>query len=239
MRQKLRLLDAYCGVGGASRGYQTVGFHVTGVDIVPQPNYIGDVFVQGDAVDFIRSHGHDFDAIHASPPCQAACSLTKGTNRNLERGYPQLISATRGVLVDTGRPWVIENVVGAPVRRDLLLCGEMFDLGVIRHRLFETSWWSLMQPHHRRHRGRVSGMNHGQWFVGPYMQVYGNGGGKGTIAQWQAAMGIDWTDVRREIAEAIPPVYAEYVGAFLVDTVHLSDTKRRTSSATDLRASQG
>ena len=94
MRQKLRLLDAYCGVGGASRGYQTVGFHVTGVDIVPQPNYIGDVFVQGDAVDFIRSHGHDFDAIHASPPCQAACSLTKGTNRNLERGYPQPVSYT-------------------------------------------------------------------------------------------------------------------------------------------------
>jgi len=204
------------------------GFHVTGVDIVPQPNYIGDVFIQGDAVDFILSHGHEFDVIHASPPCQSACLLTRGTHRDAGRSYPQLIPVTRDALTDTGRPWVIENVVGAPMRTDLMLCGEMFGLGVIRHRLFEASRCSPVQPRHLRHRGRVAGWRHGVKYSGPYVAVYGHGGGgkDNTVVAWQTAMGIDWTDVRREIAEAIPPVYAEYVGAFLADIVYLANPEK-------------
>lgn len=211
------LLDAYCCSGGATRGYQDAGFHVVGVDVVDQPDYCGDEFVRADAVEFITEHGHEFDAIHASPPCQAASTLTQGTNRG--RVYPQLIPPTRTALQSTGRPWVMENVAGAPLRRDLTLCGEMFDLAVIRHRLFELGGWTMPQPAHRPHRGRVAGMRHGRWYQGPYFAVYGAGGGKGTVAQWQDAMGIDWTTNRRALAEAIPPAYTRHIGTHL--TTHL------------------
>lgn len=214
-----RLLDAFCCAGGATRGYQLAGFRVTGVDIAAQPDYCGDAFHRGDAVEFIARHGHEFDVIHASPPCQASSALTKGTNKG--RCYPQLIPATRTALLATGRPWVIENVAGAPIRKDLMLCGEMFGLGVLRHRFFELAAdLTVAQPTHPRHRGRVAGMRHGQWFTGPYFAVYGNGGGKGTVPQWQQAMGIDWTSDRRAIAEAIPPAYTRHIGdAFLAGEV--------------------
>jgi len=114
------------------------------------------------------------------------------------------------------QPTIIENVQGSDLRRDLTLCGEMFGLGVIRHRYFEVTGFEVTQPQHRKHRGRVAGYRHGEWFDGPYFAVYGDGGGKGTVAQWQQAMGIDWTDVRKEIAEAIPPSYAEFVGRQLM-----------------------
>ncbi|MEU7743224.1 DNA cytosine methyltransferase [Nonomuraea sp. NPDC049158] len=212
--RRWRLLDLFGGVGGAARGYQQAGFHVTGVDIQPQPRYAGDVFHQGDALDFVREHGHRFDVIHASPPCQAGCTLTAGTNQG--RTYPQLIPAVRAALQASGRPYVIENVAGAPVRKDLRLCGEMFSLRVIRHRFFELGRLHVPQPEHLPHRGRVAGMRHGRWYEGPYFAIYGQGGGKGSIAQWQHAMGIVWTDVRKEIAEAIPPAYSRYIGEHLL-----------------------
>ena len=203
-----RVLDACCGAGGAAMGYHRAGFDVVGVDIAPQPNY-PFTFVQGDAVAFVRDHGHEFDLIHASWPCQHHTALTKGTNRG--RTYPDLIPAGRAAMLATGRPFVIENVPGSTVRRDLTLCGEMFGLDVIRHRYFETEGFTLDQPAHLPHRGRVAGMRHGAWYSGPYFAVYGEGGGKGTVPQWQTAMGIDWTDVRREIAEAIPPAYTQHI----------------------------
>jgi DNA (cytosine-5)-methyltransferase 1 len=208
------LLDAFCGVGGATKGYQRNGWRVFGVDIAAQPDYCGNDFYQGDAVAFIAENGHRFAAIHGSPPCQAGCTLTSGTNAGRE--YPQLIPATREAMIGTGRPWVIENVPGAPIRRDLMLCGDMFPgLSVIRHRYFESPlYWKFVQPKHWRHRGRVAGMRHGEWHQGPYFAVYGDGGGKGSVAQWRQAMGIDWTWNRRSIAEAIPPAYSEYVGKF-------------------------
>ncbi|GGK90168.1 hypothetical protein Ppa06_58280 [Planomonospora parontospora subsp. parontospora] len=224
---KPRLLDACCGVGGATRGYQMAGWHVTGVDINPQPRYIGDAFVQADAITYIREHGHTYDAIHASPPCLASTALIKGTNKGRE--YPQLIPATREALQETGRPWVMENVVGAPLRRDLLLCGEMFSLGVLRHRVFELSPPDLVGPvEHPKHRGRVSGIRHGRWYRGPYVAVYGKGGGKGTVAQWQDAMDIHWPATRREIAQAIPPAYTHLIGRALL--AHLGmDTEQEVS----------
>jgi DNA (cytosine-5)-methyltransferase 1 len=212
------LLDAFCGVGGATKGYQRAGFRVLGVDIDSQPDYCGDDFVQGDAVSFIRGCGSWFAAIHASPPCQAACTLTKGTN--IGREYPQLIPATRDALKSTGKPWVIENVPGAPLRRDLTLCGDMFPgLAVIRHRYFELFDVEVPQPAHTKHRGRVSGMRHGVWYVGPYVQAYGKGGGKPALPALQSGMGIDWTASRHSITEAIPPAYSEYIGKFLLEGV--------------------
>ncbi|MFF7250047.1 DNA methylase [Embleya sp. NPDC008237] len=220
---KPRLLDLCCCAGGAARGYQMAGYHVTGVDIAPQPNYVGDVFVQADAIEYARAHAHEYDLIHASPPCQDACTLTKGTNRG--RTYPRLIEPTREVLLASGRPAVIENVPGAALRRDLMLCGEMFGLAVIRHRYFEILGAVVPQPEHLPHRGRVAGYRHGTWHKGPYFAVYGDGGGKGSIAQWQDAMGIHWTSVRKEIAEAIPPVYTHWIARALRSTATVPDDR--------------
>ena len=208
-----KLLDLFCGAGGASVGYFDAGFDVVGVDINPQPNYPFD-FVQADALEYVKEHRHEFDVIHASPPCQASTTLTSGTNKG--RVYPQLIPATRELLKSTGLPYVIENVQGSDVRRDLTLCGETFGLGVLRHRYFEVSGFDVVQPEHKPHRGRVTGWNHGKYHDGPYFAVYGEGGGKGTVAQWQQAMGIDWTSDRKELAEAIPPAYTEHIGLQLI-----------------------
>jgi hypothetical protein len=102
------------------------------------------------------------------------------------------------------------------IRKDVTLCGEMFGLGVIRHRHFEVSGFTVEQPTHVPHRGRVRGWRHGQYFDGPYVAVYGDGGGKGSVPEWQAAMGIDWIPDRAVLAEAIPPAYAEFIGQQLL-----------------------
>ena len=199
-------------------GYSRAGFDVTGVDIAFQFNYPFE-FVQADALEYVKAHGHEYDAIHASPPCQGYTALA-AVHGN---AWPKLIEPVRDLLDATGLPYVIENVQGSPVRRDMTLCGEMFGLGVIRHRYFELGGWSGAAPAHKPHRGRVAGMRHGEWFTGPYFAVYGDGGGKGTVVQWQAAMDIAWTDVRHEIAEAVPPAYTEFIGRQLLD--HLGMTK--------------
>jgi len=206
---KPRLLDLFSGAGGAAMGYHRAGFEVVGVDINPQPHYPFE-FHQADALEFDLA---GFDAIHASPPCQASSALTKGTNRG--RSYPQLIPGIRERLAEVNVPTIIENVQGAAIRPDVTLCGEMFGLGVIRHRYFEMSH-PVSQPPHIKHRGRVSGWRHGKFYPGPYVAVYGDGGGKGSVEQWQQAMGIDWTDNRKSIAEAIPPAYTEYIGTQLI-----------------------
>lgn len=193
---------------------------MTGVDINPQPNYVGDDFHQGDAIEFIAAHGHEFDAIHASPPCQASSALTKGTNRLTKaHNHTDLIAATRDALSLTGRPYVIENVQGSKVRRDLTLCGEMFGLDVIRHRYFELGDWKMEPPAHVPHRGRVQGWRHGVYYDGPYLAIYGDGGGKGSVAEWQDALGIHWTTDRRELAEALPPIFTEFIGAELMEWI--------------------
>lgn len=178
-----RLLAAFCGVGGCTAGYKAAGFHVTGVDIAPQPRYCGDEFVQGDAIEFIRNHGHEFDLIHAGPPCQFDCTLSAGTNAVLRNSYPDLLEPTREALRSTGQPYVIEQPPGRATRRmrvDVKLCGEMFALRVLRHRNFELGGWSARQPKHEAHRGALLGYNHGKLFTaengGWYYQVYGDGG---------------------------------------------------------------
>jgi hypothetical protein len=206
-----KLLDLFSCAGGAGYGYRQAGFHVTGVDIAPQPEYAGDAFVHGDALEYLAAHGHEYDVIHASPPCQASSALTKGTNKG--RHHVNLIPHTRELLGRFDCPTIMENVQGSDLRRDLVLCGEMFGLGVLRHRYFELSGVDVAQPEHIKHRGRVAGWRHGVFHDGPYFAVYGDGGGKGSIAQWQQAMGIHWTSSRRHLAEAIPPAYTAYIAA--------------------------
>jgi DNA (cytosine-5)-methyltransferase 1 len=194
-------------------GYHRAGFDVVGVDITPRPRYPFR-FIQGDALDSMREMCQDVHLVHSSPPCQAHTALTKGTNSG--RQYIDLIPQMRELCEWYGVDWIMENVPSAPLRQDIVLCGEMFGLGVIRHRVFETGGWGwdgpMRQPTHARHRGPVRGWRHGVWRDGPYIAAYDKGGGKGTVAEMQAAMDITWTDVHGELTEAIPPAYTEYLG---------------------------
>ncbi|SDY71715.1 DNA (cytosine-5)-methyltransferase 1 [Saccharopolyspora shandongensis] len=205
-RRRPRLLDLYSCAGGAGMGYHRAGFDVVGVDIAPQPRYPFE-FHQADALEFLAAHGHEFDAIHASPPCQAF------TNAQRIRGndHPDLIAPTRDLLIATGRPWVIENVEGAPLHNPVMLCGAMFpQLKVYRHRLFETNF-PLSAPAHPEHVARLTKMGRPPR-PGEFMHVVGNFSG---VQAARDAMGIDWM-TRDTLREAIPPVFTEYIGAALL-----------------------
>lgn len=212
---KPRLLDLFCCAGGATRGYQLAGFYVVGVDIKPQPHYVGDEFYQADALEFVAAHGHEFDAIHASPPCQMY-SKTKVWAKD----KPMLIEKTRAALIATGKPYVIENVSGAArvMRSSAMLCGLMFGLKVFRHRYFESSVLLLSSPHprHDGHRIGIGGMcsvvgsGDANWHNGQHVPADHR-----TRAAFNAAMGIDWM-LKREIVESIPPAYTEYLGRQLL-----------------------
>jgi len=201
-----RLLDLFCGAGGCSVGYARAGFDVVGVDLAPQPRYPFP-FMQGDALEVLRNiEPGDYDAIHASPPCQAY-SMAAQSRRNAGVVYPDLIEPVRVELERIGSPYIIENVPGAPIRADLKLCGCQFGLELRRERWFETSWHAfvLMPPHHHDH-AVPSVVGHGTpaW-------VRAQLGYNPTIADYRASMGIDWMN-RNELSQAIPPAYTELIG---------------------------
>jgi hypothetical protein len=214
------LLDLYCCAGGAARGYQRAGLKVMGVDIEPRPKYCGDAFVQADALDYLRTvSATDWAMIHTSPPCQERSTLTTGTNRAMGWGreHRQWVPETRALLEKIGLPYVIEQPAGhgGLIRTDVKLCMDMWPVEpprVWRHRDFELSGFTVPQPVHAKHDGRVRGWRHGVRHDGDYVAAYGNGGGKATVPEMQHALGIDWTDVREELTEAIPPAYTEHIG---------------------------
>ncbi|MFB7114064.1 DNA methylase [Streptomyces sp. NPDC056291] len=217
-----RIADLYCCAGGAGWGYYLTGrFYPEGYDIVDRPNYPCP-FNRADAIETLRriiAGDIVVDAVHASPPCQSKCTLNKGTNKRFAFNYADYYDETKELMDATGLPGVIENPSARP---DVVLCGEMFGLGVLRHRKFELVNWTTdfsYKRDHVKHRGRVRGYRHGEWHDGPYIAAYGNGGDKGTVAEMQEAMGITWTDVREELTEAIPPAYTKWVGERLA--VHL------------------
>ncbi|MCQ6554765.1 DNA methylase [Streptomyces sp. C10-9-1] len=217
-----RILDLFCCSGGAGVGYARAGFDVVGVDIQPRPRYPLP-FVQADALDVLRDVDYlrQFHAVHTSPPCQAKCSLTKGTNAAMAERYVDLYPIVAPLLYAAGVPGVIENPAA---RADVVLCGEMFGLGVLRHRRFELANWVTSKPKHVKHRGRVRGWRHGQYHDGPYIAAYGKGGGKGSASEIQEAMGITWTDVHEELTEAIPPAYTEWIGGRLMKHLTAAET---------------
>jgi hypothetical protein len=214
-----RLLDLFSCAGGAAMGYHRAGFTVHGCDIAHRPNYPFP-YHWGDALAYLAhlittGEIRRYAFVHASPPCQHGCALTVGTNASQGWGgtHVDLVAPTRALLEATGLPYVIEQPNGrAKIRKDLTLCGEMFGLGVIRHRNFELGGWTIEQPAHVPHRGRVRGYRHGRFYDGPYVAAYGNGGGKPSVPELQAAMGIDWTGVRAELTEAIPPAFTQFIG---------------------------
>lgn len=204
----LTVLDLCCCSGGASMGYWLAGFEVLGVDIEPRPNYPFP-FVRADAVSYVRKHGHRFDLLHGSWPCQHRAAITKGTNRHLQDTYPDLLPEGREAMLAAGRPYVIETTGCRP---DVVLCGTQFGLPILRHRKFEVHGWFPMALPHVKHRGRVRGHRHGVKYEGDYVAIYGKGGGKASVPEAQAALGIYWTDVHEELTEAIPPAYTQFLG---------------------------
>ena len=242
MRQP-RLLDLFSGAGGAAAGYKRAGFYVVGVDIRPQPRYCygGDEFYQCDVFKFWHNLA-DYDAIHASPPCQAFTALRTMPNA---KPHPDLIRAVRRMLKASGRPYVIENVPGAPLRKPGMLCGTAFDLGVgaaqlRRHRLFETNWPLTCPPcRHDSKRPAIAVTGTGHALASrpkaATVNVWGHAGGSSTrsgrqmfsTAERKEAMGIDWM-TGAELSQAIPPAFTEWVGKQLIARIYL-EWERRTA----------
>jgi DNA (cytosine-5)-methyltransferase 1 len=209
-------LDLYSGAGGAGMGYARAGHDVIGVDITPQPNY-PFTFWRADALHLLQRllNGErfalkgqapigldDIGFIHASPPCQ----LYSNAQRIRDNDHPDLVPPTRELLQQTGKPWTIENVVGAPLHEPITLCGTMFpELRVYRHRLFETSW-VIEQPAHPEHLYPLTKMGR-KPRDDEYMHVVGNFSG---VQVAREAMGIGWM-VRDELREAIPPAYTKWI----------------------------
>lgn len=187
-----RLLDLYCGPGGACAGYMQAGFAVTGVDRTPQPRYPG-TFVQADALEYLAQHGGDYAAISASPPCQHYANVTRWQGK--QDDHPDLLPATIAMLQQIGIPWIVENVPEAPLRQDVLLCGSMFGLRIKRHRVFMVSWplYSLLPD--CQHEGLLPFMHKGE-------RAYAD------------AMGCHWMN-KTEAREAIPPAYTAWLGCLL------------------------
>ncbi len=194
------LLDLGCGAGGASVGYRRAGFEVTGVDILPQPDYPGE-FIQADYLTFPLE---GYDAYHLSAPCQRWSKQSR-CRPELREQYPDHITPMRPRLVETGRPYVMENVEGSPLQNYTTLCGIMFGKEMYRHRWFEASC-VLDQPYHPSHRVRASRAGH--WEEGTYISVAGH-----FSPMWKAreVMDIGWMS-REDMKESVPPYMTEYVG---------------------------
>jgi DNA (cytosine-5)-methyltransferase 1 len=196
-------------------GYHLAGFDVTGVDLVDQPRYPFE-FHQGDALAYLAEHGQEFDAIHASPPCQAYTSLSTSYAADAEP-HPELVDPTRNALIALGRPWIMENVPGAPMPAAVMLCGTMFGLGIDglqlrRHRLFEhhpavPAW----PPYSCAHRGGTVGL-YGDHLHGPAGAQYPD---TARVALGSAVLGVDWMEWHG-LTQAIPPAYTEHLGAALL-----------------------
>ena len=197
------LLDLFCCEGGAAMGYHRAGFDVIGVDIEPRPKYPFP-FVQADALNppFDLS---SFDAIHASPPCQAFSAMTPAGN-----SHPDLIEPVRAMLQASGLPYVIENVPGAPIDATLVLCGTMFGKDYQRHRLFESNVLMLngMACDHSRDCWGVYGLG------GEFTGERPGGGSRGKKAGTERArdlFGMPWAS-RNGVSQCIPPAYTEFIG---------------------------
>jgi DNA (cytosine-5)-methyltransferase 1 len=204
----MRALDLFCSAGGATRGLQRAGFHVTGVDIAAQVHYCGDSFGLHDAFEFAKRNARHYDLVWASPPCQGRTAYKRRPNHVAPVDTDGSIARIRELLVASGIPYIIENVEGAPLLSPVTLCGSMFGLEVRRHRLFECSF-PVLAPScaHGTQRGdfpqatnrtnRRKTVEVGVWRI--------------PLETQRRAMGIDWMTLE-ELSEAIPPAYAEFLG---------------------------
>jgi DNA (cytosine-5)-methyltransferase 1 len=218
-----KLLDLFCGAGGAAKGYAMAGYEVLGVDKFKQPRYPYE-FVQADALEFPLD---GFDVIHASPPCQAYSATQSIWDW---RHYPKVIEELRQRLDNRGIPYIIENVAGAPLIDPIMLCGAMFPgLFVYRHHRFETNW-QLRQPPHPEHTVRQAKLGR-PVKEGEFMQVVGNYSNRPYARK---AMGIDWM-TRDELTQAVPPPYTEWIGRQLLARTNIELGRRCLNRLDDKR----
>jgi DNA (cytosine-5)-methyltransferase 1 len=210
----MKLLDLFCGAGGASVGYHRAGFEVTGIDLKHGKRYPftyirGDVMEYIHDIDFMRS----FDVIHASPPCQtfsATKHLRNAQGKSTDK--QDLVEPVRSALIAAGVPYVIENVMGAPLVNPITLCGSAFGLRVRRHRLFESSEQLIGTTCSHAAQGKPVGI------YGSMRDEIPNGGHTAkTMQEANLAMGIDWM-IWGELVESIPPAYTQYIGEQLCAT---------------------
>lgn len=229
----MKILDLFCKAGGGGFGYHLAGFEVVGVDINPQPNYPFE-FIQADAIEFLRTSDlTGFDAIHASPPCQkySRCrALAEARNNGHYGDHPDLIPITRELLKQTGKPYVIENVVGAELIEPISLSGTQFDyLYTQRKRLFESNV-PLLPPERQPVKKKTpsAGLGFGE---DGFISICGSGGVRGMNNRqiplyWGFALGgIDWM-TREELAEAIPPAYTEFIGKQLIEYIKRKEIQK-------------
>jgi DNA (cytosine-5)-methyltransferase 1 len=207
----VRILDLFCAAGGAGMGYARAGFEVVGVDIDPQPRY-PFAFVQADALEYLLEHGHEFDAIHASPPCQRWSDA--GTSRALGDEHPDLLNPVREILAAGSIPYVLENIMGAPMPESFVLCGTTFGLPIIRHRRFEWNLPYQLIPNACPARGKDRSARHG----GTY--PYASGSWERAWREHVIPAVWPWMNAR-EAGLAIPPAYTEWLGGRIL--VHLAE----------------
>jgi len=223
-----RLLDLFCCEGGAGTGYARAGFDVFGVDTsraavarYPFPAAVAD------AIEYVKLHGHEYDAIHASPPCQRYSIATKGSGK--QGNHPDLIEPVRVALQATGKPYVIENVKGAPLLTPMTLCGTMFDLTATdtdgtplrleRHRLFESNVM-LYAPDECRHDRSIAvagvyGGGRSDRAEAKYVRRGGYTPAKSVRAE---LIGADWMTLHG-LSQSIPPAYTEWIGQQLMEAL--------------------
>jgi len=197
----MRVLDLFCCAGGAGDGYKQAGFEVVGVDIEPQPKN-PHCFVLADAISYLEENGHLFDLIHASPPCQAYSKAAKQWRKE-GKSYPDLIAKTRDALVKIGKPYVIENVPGAPLVNPIFLNGSFFKINIHRPRFFECSF-QIDQPFVPDMKPIKMGRPINE---GDILQPVGHFSG---VKYAQREMGLPWMG-QKELSQAIPPCYTKWI----------------------------
>lgn len=204
------MLDLFCGAGGTGMGWFLAGFDVIGVDRYPQPEYPFR-FIQADIRD-IKPRWNRFAAVSAGPPCQAH---TKARHMHQDNEYACYIEDTRALVMDSGLPYIIENVPGAPLINPVMLCGSMFNLGsrtmeLRRHRLFEMNWSLPRVPLDRC--GRRTAIS-----VIGRSGLYWDGDRDRHVSRWHAAevMGMPWVRRGESVSQAIPPAYTAFLGYHL------------------------
>jgi DNA (cytosine-5)-methyltransferase 1 len=203
----MKLLDLFCGAGGASMGYFNAGFDVVGIDNKAHKDY-PFVMVVADVMDLTPDYLQQFDLIHASPPCQPFTSLMKLAHaQGKQTNKPDLLEPTRRLLRSSGVNYIIENVPGAPLINPVQLCGSSFNLKVRRHRLFESYLKFKGSECDHKAQGRPIGV------YGSMKDEIPNGGKTAiNVDEARNAMGINWAMKWGDLVEAIPPIYTEYLG---------------------------
>ncbi len=242
MERKYKLLDLFCCAGGCAKGYHDAGFEVVGVDIVDRPNYPYK-FIKADALEILKDVEFlkQFQAIHSSPPCQCYSKLKylSGNVEKWEEEHVDLVAPTRELLIKTGKPYIIENVEGAPLINPIKLCGSQFEnMYTQRPRLFESNI-HLRKPDAPVVRHKTLKLGQGPAEDG-YITVAGTRPPKG-MTEVQAKLyygfalgGIDWMSLE-ELTQAIPPIYTQFIGKQIIEYLDGQNREQKKNNIMNLQ----